>query len=44
MIISVLNIKGGVDKTTVATNLAVGIAKSGKSGIIQKQSNIKDLF
>jgi chromosome partitioning protein len=34
MIISVLNIKGGVGKTTVATNLAVGIAKSGKSVLI----------
>ena len=34
MIISVLNIKGGVGKTTVATNLAVGIAKTGKSVLV----------
>ena len=34
MIISVLNIKGGVGKTTVATNLAVGIAMTGKSVLI----------
>ena len=34
MIISVLNIKGGVGKTTVATNLAVGIAKTGKSVLL----------
>ena len=34
MIISVLNIKGGVGKTTVATNLAVGISKTGKSVLL----------
>ena len=34
MIISVLNIKGGVGKTTVATNLAVGISKTGKSVLV----------
>ena len=34
MIISVLNIKGGVGKTTVATNLAVGIAKTSKSVLL----------
>jgi chromosome partitioning protein len=34
MIISVLNIKGGVGKTTVATNLAVGVAKTGKSVLV----------
>ncbi len=34
MIISVLNIKGGVGKTTVATNMAVGIAMSGKSVLV----------
>lgn len=34
MIISVLNIKGGVGKTTVATNLAAGISKTGKSVLL----------
>lgn len=34
MIISVLNIKGGVGKTTVATNLAVGIAATEKNVLV----------
>ena len=34
MIISVLNLKGGVGKTTIATNLAVGIALEGYSVLI----------